>query len=296
MKITITGSLGTISKPLAQNLINKSHQITVISSNPKREKEIRTLGANAAVGTLEDVEFMTKSFTGADAVYTMIPPNDYFDDELNLIDYYRRIGSHYFEAIKKANVKRVVNLSSFGAHLDKGNGIIRGAYEVEQTLNELDSQVSITNIRPTSLYYNLYTYIEKIKNQGVITANYGGEKIIPWVSPLDIATTVAEELNLDFKGRRVRYVASEELTGNETARIIGQAIGKPDLQWQIISDQKALEELIFIGINPDIAKGLTEMYRGFHNGILVEDYFKNRPTLGRVKLKEFAKEFSTAYQ
>src|SRR5699024_9750729 len=110
-----------------------------------------------------------------------IPPNDYFDDELNLIDYYRRIGSHYFEAIKKANVKRVVNLSSFGAHLDKGNGIIRGAYEVEQTLNELDSQVSITNIRPTSLYYNLYTYIEKIKNQGVITANYGGEKIIPWV-------------------------------------------------------------------------------------------------------------------
>ncbi len=33
MKITITGSLGHISKPLTQELVQKGHSITVISSN-----------------------------------------------------------------------------------------------------------------------------------------------------------------------------------------------------------------------------------------------------------------------
>jgi hypothetical protein len=32
-----------------------------------------------------------------------------------------------------------------------------------------------------------------------------------------------------------------------------------------------------------------------HTGKLYEDYYKNRPTLGKVKLKDFVKEFATAY-
>ena len=34
MKITLTGSLGNVSKPLAKKLINNGHQVTIISSNP----------------------------------------------------------------------------------------------------------------------------------------------------------------------------------------------------------------------------------------------------------------------
>ena len=36
MKITLTGSLGNISKPLAEKLVKAGHQVTVISS--KNEK------------------------------------------------------------------------------------------------------------------------------------------------------------------------------------------------------------------------------------------------------------------
>jgi len=32
-----------------------------------------------------------------------------------------------------------------------------------------------------------------------------------------------------------------------------------------------------------------------HTGKLYEDYYKNRPTLGKVKLKDFVKEFAIAY-
>jgi hypothetical protein len=39
------------------------------------------------------------------------------------------------------------------------------------------------------------------------------------LSPIDIAAAIAEEIITPFVGRKVRYVASEEFTGNETASI-----------------------------------------------------------------------------
>ena len=36
MKITLTGSLGNISKPLAEILIKNGHEVTIISSNSKK--------------------------------------------------------------------------------------------------------------------------------------------------------------------------------------------------------------------------------------------------------------------
>ncbi len=49
MKITVTGSLGNISKPLAQELIAKGHDLTIISSKAEKQQEIEALGAKAAV-------------------------------------------------------------------------------------------------------------------------------------------------------------------------------------------------------------------------------------------------------
>lgn len=296
MKFIVTGSLGNISKPLAQELVQKGHRVTVISSKLEKQKDIEAMGAIAAIGTLEDVHFLVSTFTGADVVYCMVPPNDYFDLSLDLIAYYRRIGNNYAQAIHQSGVKRVVNLSTIGAHLEKGSGILFGAHNVEKILNELSSDVAITHIRPTSFYYNLYSYVDTIKNQGFIAANYGADKIIPWVSPIDIAAAITEELVTPFVDRKVRYVASEELTGNETASSLGTAIGNPDLKWRIITNEQMLSGLEGAGMNPQIAAGLVEMYASFYSGLLAEDYYRHKPTvMGKVKLKDFAKEFVAAF-
>jgi uncharacterized protein YbjT (DUF2867 family) len=295
MKVVVTGSLGNISKPLTKELVQKSHKVTVISSNPEKQKNIEALGAIAAIGTLEDVDFLVSTFTGADAVYCMVPPNNYFDLNLDLIAYYCRLGNNYAQAIQQSGVMRVVNLSTIGAHLEQGSGILIGAHNVEKTLNKLSSNVAITHIRPTSFFYNLFAYVHTIENQGFIAANYGADKIIPWVSPIDIAAAIAEEIVTAFAGRKVRYVASEELTGNETASILGAAIGQPDLKWIIIPNKQMLSGLEAAGMNPQIAAGLVEMYASLHSGLLAEDYYRNKPTLmGKVKLVDFAKEFAIA--
>ncbi len=54
MKIVVTGSLGHISKPLAHELVQKGHSVTVISSKAERKKDIEAMGAKAAIGSMEN--------------------------------------------------------------------------------------------------------------------------------------------------------------------------------------------------------------------------------------------------
>ncbi|GLU53970.1 hypothetical protein Dfri01_34310 [Dyadobacter frigoris] len=296
MKIIITGSLGHISKPLTEELVQKGHAVTVISSKSEKEKEIEELGATAAIGSLEDVDFLIKIFNGADAVYSMVPPANYLDHNLDLLAYYHNLGNNYAQAISHSGVKRLVNLSTFGGDLEKGNGILRGAHDVEEILNKLPEDIAITHVRPTSFFYNLYAYTNMIKEAGLIAANYGADDVIPWVSPFDIAVVVAEELLVPSTGRKARYIASEELTGSETAAILGAAIGKPDLKWIIVPDEQVQSSLEGIGMNPEIAAGMVEMYGSLHSGLLAEDYYRNKPAAtGNVKLTDFAKEFAAAF-
>jgi len=296
MKIILTGSLGHIGKPLTKELVQNGHAVTVISSSPERQKDIEALGATATIGLLEDVNFLTSAFTGADAVYTMVPPADYFDKKLDLMAYFRRLGGNYAQAIDRSGVKKVVHLSSVGADLEKGSGAILAHHAVEIIMNKL-SGVAITFIRPVGIYDNLYGFVPMIKNMGLISSNYGaGDKLV-WVSPIDIAAAIAEELVTPLVGRKVRYVASDELTGNDTASVLGAAIGKPDLKWTLISDEQMQSGLEGAGMSARNATGLVEMFASQHSGVLTGDYYLNRPTVtGKVKAVDFAKEFAAAYK
>jgi uncharacterized protein YbjT (DUF2867 family) len=295
MKIILTGSLGHIGQPLAKELVEKGHTVTVISSKPERQKDIEALGATAAIGTVEDADFLTATFTGADAVYTMIPPTNFFNPDFDLMGHCREIGNNFAKAIEQSGVKRVVHLSSIGAHLGKNSGLILMHHALEGILNNL-SDVAITFMRPTAFYYNLFGFLAGIKKTGMITSNYGAEDKVVWVSPIDIAAAIAEEIVTPLVGRKVRYVASDELTGNEVAGILGAAIGKPDLKWTIISNEQLQSGLVAAGMPVGIASGFVEMNASMHSGELFEDYYLNRPVMGTVKLTEFAKEFAAAFK
>ena len=54
--------------------------------------------------------------------------------------------------------------------------------------------------------------------------------------------------------------------------------------------------LVNMGMKPEIANGMTEMYSAINSGLLYQDYVNNKPTaMGRVKVADFAKEFAAAY-
>ncbi len=297
MNITLTGSLGNINQPLAETLIRKGHRVTIISSKHERKAEIEKTGAVAAIGTMQDESFLTAAFAGADIIYLMesLGEGFFFDQNLDYRKAITEIAQNYKKAVEQSGVKKIIHLSSIGGHRKDGTGMLTFHYDVEQILKQLPGDVCIKTMRPVGFYYNLLAFIPAIKSQGRIFQNYGGDEKEPWVSPIDIAAVVAEEMETPFAGRSVRYIASDEVSPNEVASILGDTIAKPDLAWTIVSDEQFLQTLISRGMNPEIARGMMEMNVSRRNGILYEDYFRNRPKLSPTKLKQFALTFAKHY-
>lgn len=306
MKIVITGSLGNISKPLTEQLLSQGHAVTVISTDPKKKAAIEALGATAAIGSIADVPFLTNTFSGADAVYAMIPLSY---TEPDLAGYLRRMAHNFAQAFEKAATKRIVVMSGWAADLVQGEN-------VEGVFDRLTG-ASITFMRPASFYTNFYQSMDMIRGKGLLgkfltlrysglwallsgktgllMGNYGGEDRTVFVSPKDIAEAVAEELLLLPARTTIRYVGSEEMTCNEAARIIGTSVGKPWLKWVLLTDREMLQGLKMAKLPEKLAATLVEMQAAMHSGKTLENFHLNKPVMGKVKLTDFAREFAEVY-
>ncbi|PZR26550.1 MAG: NAD-dependent dehydratase [Azospira oryzae] len=289
-KYVITGSTGHISKPIAEGLIKAGKEVSIITSSADKVKGIDKLGAKALVGSLNDAAFLKKAFEGADVIYTMIPP---LWQVTNWRASQNEVGNAYVEALQSNQITHVVNLSSIGAHLGHSCGPVNGIYDFEQQLNRIPG-LHVKHLRPSFFYYNLLNMIGLVKQAGILGANYGDQKIA-LVHTNDIAAAALEELvSLSFKGNSVRYIVSDERTGNEIAAVLGKAIGKP-LPWVVFTDEQQLQGLLGAGVPPTHAAAYVEMGAAQRTGILQEDMLRNKPALSPTKLEDFANEFVEAY-
>jgi uncharacterized protein YbjT (DUF2867 family) len=288
----ITGSIGHISKPVAQELVKAGKEVTIITSNPEKVQAIEAIGAKALVGSVQDKEFVTKAFHGAEVVYTMIPP---IFKTTNWRASQLEVAVNYTEAIKANGIKYVVNLSSIGAHLAEGCGPVNAIHDFEQLLNQVEG-LNVKHLRPSSFYYNLFNQVGLIKGGGIMGANYGGnDQKLALVHTDDIAKVALDELlNLDFKGNSVKYIVSDIRTTKEITQILGKAIGK-EFPWVEFTDAQQLDGLLKAGVPETHASAYTEMGNAIRTGKMQEEVINLAPT-GKTKLEDFAKEFAKAYK
>lgn len=293
MHYIITGSLGNISKPLTAQLTQAGHQVTVITSDPSKQTAIEDLGARAAVGSVTDIDFLARTFEGADAVYLMVPNNFAAP---SIWAHQHAVGDSYVAALKAAAVKRVVLLSSIGAHLRHGAGPIDGLGYLEEALSKLDIHVKI--LRPSYFFYNLHAMGDMLRHAGIMGSNFGGTADpIALTHTRDIAEVAAKHLlAADFEGQTIEYIVSDERTSADIARVLGTAVGKPETPWIPFSDEEALQGMIQGGLSEDMATRYVEMGRAFREGKATEHYVNHKPAFGKVKLEDFAQEFKAAYE
>jgi uncharacterized protein YbjT (DUF2867 family) len=298
MNIVITGSLGNVGKPLTIDLVRKGHQVTVISSKAVRQPDIESLGAKAAIGSFFDSSFLIETFRGADIVYLMEAwegIGSIFDKDVDFVAAFEQIGNNYKTAVQQSGVKKLVHLSSIWAHTDKGTGSLYLHNKVEGILAELPDEVAIKFMRPVGFYSNLYRNLNAIREQHAIVSSYGGDQKEPWVAAKDIAASIAEEMEKPFAGRSVHYLASDEVSPNEVAQILGEAIGEPGLAWKPIPREQMLSSMLASGMNEWIANGFMDMQAAQESGLLYEDFYLNKPVLGTTKFVDFAREFAEEF-
>lgn len=289
MKIIVTGSLGNTGKPLTQQLIAEGHDITVISSSETRKSEIQSLGAKAAIGSITDVDFLVKTFEGADAVFVMTPP---IMGESNIVENTVNAGKIYAEALEKTRIKRMVMLSSVGAYSPIENGPIKGLHHIEKIYSKLEN-TSVTFLRAGYFYINFFNDIPLIKTAGIIGGNYPENVDIPVVHPTDIAKAAAEELVKSTPGKNIRYVISDSRPPSDFAKVLGSAIGNSELPWVEFTDEQSLDGMLQAGLPKEMAELYVEMGRGIKTGVVQKDFIEHGAVVnGAIKLEEFAEEFA----
>ena len=116
------------------------------------------------------------------------------------------------------------------------------------------------------------------------------------VHPKDIATVAGKELEGSFTGKSHCYVAGEVGQIDDIVRLLGTAIGRPELPWVQFSDEETLKGMIAAGMSKAIADMYVEMGRAIGSGILFEDFGRHRPNeWGPAKLADFVPEFAAVY-
>ncbi len=289
----ITGATGNTGRRIAEALLVKGEKVRVIGRSAERLKALGKLGAEPFLASLADGGAMTRALQGARAAYLMIPPSY---GEPDFRGYQNRVGQALAEAVSAAGISHVVNLSSVGAHLAERVGPINGLHDQEQRLNRL-AGVHVLHLRPASFMENVLFNVNLVKQAGINGTPLRPDLAIPMIATQDIAVVAARRLlALDFSGKTTReLLGPRDLTMAEATRILGQAIGKPDLPYVQFPYDKAEQAMVGMGMSPDVARTFVEMYRAFNEGILRPTEPRSAANTTPTLFEAFAKTFATVY-
>lgn len=292
--LVITGASGNIGSKAAEILLGRGEKVRVIGRDSAHLRGLIEKGAEAAVGNMNDIAFLTSSFTGADAVFTMIPPS-YSAPDFRV--YQNEIGACTTEAITKSGVRYVVNLSSQGAELPSGTGPILGLHDQEQRLNGLE-RINVLNLRPTYFMENLLMNIPLINQMGIAGSAVRGDQRFAMIATKDIAVKVAEHLvRRDFTGKVVQgLLGQRDLTLDEAIGVIGRRIGLPKLAYVQFPYADAEKSMVAMGISPDMSRLFIEMCAALNEGLFAAGLTRTAENTTPTSIEEFAETFAMAFE
>ena len=227
-----------------------------------------------------------------EAVYTLLPTDRQSPDYQTR---QKQVGEAIVKAIRESGVPYVVALSSLGADLSEGTGLIRGLHEQEERLRQLKG-TNVLLLRPVSFFENFYEYLGLVKHQGMIADSVAADLAMPMVATRDIADVAATALKArDWRGIVVRELLGQrDLTYAEATRILGQRIGKPDLAYIQLSYADMVEALVQAGLSKGFATLYVEMARAFNEGKVKASRTPENTT--PTRFEDFAGELARVYE
>jgi uncharacterized protein YbjT (DUF2867 family) len=293
--ITIMGASGKTGGAAAHILLEQGEKVRVIARSKERLQGLVARGAEAAIGDAGDARFLAGAFQGSSAVYTLIPPNVAHPD---FPAYQDQVGEAAVKALKDAGVTHVVFLSSVGAELPSGNGPISGLHRQEKRLAAV-SGLNTLSLRPGYFFENHFMSLPLIKHQGMNGSAIAGNFGFAQVASADIGAAAAQALSArDFKGFAVReLLGPRDLSLDEATRIIGAAIGKPDLKYVQFPYEAALDAMVSAGLSKSMASLYVDMSKGFNEGRVKSVEGRNARNSTPTRFEDFAsKVLAPAYK
>jgi uncharacterized protein YbjT (DUF2867 family) len=292
--ITVMGASGNTGGRISERLLQAGEQIRALGRTASKLAGLESKGAEVATGDAADAAFLTNAFRGADAIYTLLPPDPQSPD---LRKKWNQAGEAIVRAIRDSGVRYVVFLSSIGADLPEGTGPIAGLHAQEERLRKLPA-VNALILRPASFFENFYAILGLIKHQGINGGAVAPDLRLPMIATRDIADVAARALKArDWTSIVVReLLGARDLTFAEATRIIGTHIGKPDLQYVQFPYADFASSLAQMGISANMAGLYAEMARAFNEGKIRSREGRRPENATPTRFEDFAQDLARAYQ
>ncbi|QDK44260.1 nucleoside-diphosphate sugar epimerase [Bdellovibrio sp. ZAP7] len=290
--ILVMGATGHVGSKIATELLSQGHDVRVLARHiPDPEK---FYGADIIEGDANSVDTMMHALKGCSAAFVMIPPNAKTIEQRY---YANKIGEVIAEAIEEVGIKHIVNLSSAGADLESGTGPVLGLHDQESRLNDI-AGLNIVHLRPAFYMENLILEIPTIIAMDKIFGIIPEDAPVDMVATKDIAARAVFLLtNPTFRSHNVEYLLGERtLTYREIARVLGQTISKPTLEYAEVPDVELKNYMIGAGMSENMADALLELDHAASSGLLAASYARNKENSTVTSIEKFARTtFLDAY-
>ncbi len=290
MKIVVTTPTGHIGSRLANILLDRKSDLTLIARHPEKMKDLVRRGAKVIAGEHSDAAIVEQAVRGADALFWLTPSEMTSHDPMGMA---RRMADAGASVIRKHPDLHVVQLSSAGAFLPSGTGLIVGHYETEEKFRAAGK--NIVSLRPNAFMENVFFSLPTIIGQDSIYISVPGSVKAPFIATQDIAEIAAEFLLKPIDGHHViDIVGPQEISFDEWARIAGQAIGK-QVRVVTVAGDKLKAAMTQSGMSPEMAALLVEMEEAYPK---IQGQLKgDQKRTGKVTFSQFAREvFAPGYQ
>lgn len=293
-KYVISGASGKTGRKVAEYLLKAGQSVTVITRNRRNVQALEAAGATVAVGSTDDLAFVTETLKGARALFALIPVDPTSMDQKTAQTAHV---TALAEALKHSDVTHVVGLSSYGVSLKEHWGIVYGLHMMEEAFNAISS-LNTMFLRASYFMENSLGLVAAVKKFGVMAAPIRADLKFPAVSTPDLARRAAQLLqSLSFTGKHVENALGPRMVSYpEIARVYGTAIGKPDLQFKQVSMDDFKNVLVNVsGMSPNIAEHYAEYTQQMNDGRVYSAETKPTPETTPTTIEDFAKVFATVY-
>jgi uncharacterized protein YbjT (DUF2867 family) len=289
----IIGATGNTGKPAALGLLEKGHTVRIVSRDAQKAQDLIHKGAHHFPISVTDVTGLKKTMAGANAAYVVIP-NDL--QAANVTAHQIAVADSVAKAIEGSGITHVVTLSSVGAHLKQGAGVVQGLQRMEEILNALQ-EVNVLHLRAAYFMENTLSMAGMAKHMGIIGSPVKTSLHFPVVATRDIAATALRHLlALDFTGKSHEYVLGpRDYSYPELAAIFGKAIGKSDLPYVQFPYDDARKAMIQMGLGENYVDQLLELTKAMNEGKATEDITRTSANTTPTRAEDFAPVFAAAY-
>jgi uncharacterized protein YbjT (DUF2867 family) len=259
--IVIMGVTGQVGGAALQALKKSGIALRGVARDPARAVG---LGVEMVRGDASETESLAAAFAGAQAAFAMLVPPYQARDVLADS---RVMARSIADAVRAARVPHLVALSSVGAHLSEGNGIVQVLHDFEAALAGVAP--SLVFLRPGEFLENWASVLPAAREAGVLpSGKLALDRRHEAVSAQDVGRVAADLLLDPRPGTRIVDVTGPTpCSALDAAAVLSRLLGKP-VAAVPSSREQLVAALLAAGLGADYAGKLADLDEAINAGRL----------------------------